>query len=169
MEKCQWLASATEEREANGMASNSLFPNTGFWEAIVFPSEPVCPAKHGKTDVSSLLLLRECSSPFCHEGLSNRHSSQKRPGDLSLPGVEDQLITVRKGREGNQCFLCRSCASFLFVPLCLVWSLAHSRHLINVCGSELSYLLMTMGWTRSLEVLPSPKDYGSEIHHVPIA
>lgn len=38
--------------------------------------------------------------------------------------------------------------------------MAHSKHLISVCGSELNYLLMALGWTRSLEVLSSPKVYG---------
>lgn len=56
-----------------------------------------------------------------------------------------------------------SWAPAVFVPLGLVWCLAHSRHLINVYSSELHYLLMALGWTRSLQVLSGPRGYDSHI------
>lgn len=56
--------------------------------------------------------------------------------------------------------LCRSRAPFVFAPLSLAWCWAHSRHLIIVCGSELNYLLMALGWTRPREVLPALRAMG---------
>ena len=70
----------------------------------------------------------------------------------------------RKGSEGDPVpsWQILSWTPSVFVPLCLVWYLAHSKHLINVCGSELNYLPTALGWDRSLQVLCSPQGYDSD-------
>lgn len=140
-------------------ASNSLSPNACCWEVVVFPSEPVCPVKYSSVGVSCFCLSRECPGPLATEDSAPIlvECILRRPGEPCSPVGESSAQNNRSGVKGFNVFFAD--------PLCTTvpgMVLECNSHLISVCGSELNYLLVALGWSRSPTCRSSPESYQSD-------